>query len=224
MTLPSSAYGLWTIVFINSAIFILFAASFTRLKTKLDWKSLGAFSAFIVALFAEMYGFPLTIYLLSGWLQTRFPHTDIFAHGSGHLWYTLLGLKGDPHNNPIHLIANISILAGMLLVFLAWMVLHAAQKKQSLATTGPYAWVRHPQYTGFLVIMTGFLLMWPTLLTLAMFPVLTVIYIRLARQEEAMVRKEFGDLYDQYAQITPAFIPGFGAGRHILKPRHKETM
>jgi len=154
-----------------------------------------------------MYGFPLTIYFLSGWLQTRFPQTDIFAHGSGHLWSTILGLKGDPHSNPIHLIANISILTGLLLIFLAWRVLHAAQKKNTLANIGPYAWVRHPQYAGFLMIMTGFLLMWPTLLTLAMFPILTIIYIRLARQEEALVRKEFGKAYDDYSKRTPAFLP-----------------
>jgi protein-S-isoprenylcysteine O-methyltransferase Ste14 len=206
----SSAYGLWFTVVLNSAIYILFAASFIRPKTKLDWKSLGAFSAFIVALFAEMYGFPLTLYFLSGWLQAKFPQTDIFAHGSGHLWYTLLGMKGDPHRNPIHLVANLLILAGFLLTFLAWRVLHAAQQKKSLATTGPYAWVRHPQYTGFFLVMTGFLLMWPTLLTLAMFPVLLIVYFRLARQEEALVRKEFGKAYDDYAQKVSAFLPRLG--------------
>jgi len=203
----STAYGLWFTVILNSAIYILFAASFIRPKTQLDWKSLGAFSAFIVALFAEMYGFPLTIYFLSGWLQAKFPQTDIFAHGSGHIWYTLLGMKGDPHGNPIHLVANLLILAGFLLTFLAWRVLHAAQLKESLATTGPYAWVRHPQYVGFFLVMTGFLLMWPTMLTLAMFPILLIVYFRLARQEEALVRKEFGKAYDDYAQKVSAFLP-----------------
>ncbi|MFH2121626.1 MAG: isoprenylcysteine carboxylmethyltransferase family protein [Pseudomonadota bacterium] len=205
------AYGLWSLVIINSAVFIFFAFSFIKPKTKLDWRSLGAFSAFIVALFAEMYGFPLSIYLLSGWLQSKFPGTDIFSHDNGHLWYTLFGFKGNPHLNPIHLISNLLIFAGFYITYRAWRVLHAAQQEGVLATTGPYAKVRHPQYSGFLLVMTGFLLTWPTILTLAMFPIMILVYIRLAKREEGMVRKEFGDLYDRYAQTTPAFIPQFGA-------------
>ena len=208
------AYGLWSLVIINSAVFIFFAFSFIRPKTKLDWRSLGTFSAFIVALFAEMYGFPLSIYLLSGWLQSKFPGTDIFSHDNGHLWYTLFGFKGNPHLNPIHLVSNLLIFAGFYITYRAWLVLHAAQQDCVLATTGPYAKVRHPQYAGFILVMTGFLLTWPTILTLAMFPVLILIYVRLAKLEEGMVRKEFGDLYDRYARTTPAFIPQFGAGRH----------
>lgn len=206
-TLP--AYGLWPLVILNSAIIILFAYSFIKPKTKLDWRSLGAFSAFIVALFVEMYGFPLTLYFLSGWLQTQFPQTDIFAHGSGHLWYTLFGFEGDPHTNPIHLIANLFIFAGFYLTYRGWKVLHAAQQKGELANTGPYARVRHPQYGGFILVMFGFLLMWPTLLTLLMFPILLFVYVRLTKQEEKLVRKEFGEVYDVYARETPAFLPRF---------------
>jgi protein-S-isoprenylcysteine O-methyltransferase Ste14 len=203
------AYGLWSVVMINSLIFIFFAFSFIKPKTKLDWRSLGAFSAFIVALFAEMYGFPLSIYLLSGWLQSMFPRTDILSHDGGHLWYTLLGLEGDPHANPIHLVSNLLIGAGLYITFRAWRLLYAAQKAGSLATAGPYAKVRHPQYCGFLLVMIGFLLMWPTLLTLVMFPVMLLVYYRLAKREEVHVRAAFGDLYAQYAQTTPAFIPRF---------------
>lgn len=203
------AYGLWSLVIINSAIFIFFAFIFIKPKTRLDWRSLGAFSAFIVALFVEMYGFPLTIYFLSGWLQTRFPQTDIFAHGSGHLWHTLFGFKGDPHLNPIHLLSNILIFCGFYLTYRAWVVLHAAQQEKKLATSGPYSLIRHPQYTGFILVMLGFLLMWPTLLTLMMFPVLVVVYIRLAAQEEKLVRQEFAAAYDDYAQDVPAFLPNW---------------
>ena len=87
-------------------------------------------------------------------------------------------------------------------------MLHEAQKAGELATTGPYAKVRHPQYDGFILVMTGFLLMWPTLLTLAMFPILTVVYIRLAKQEEKLVRSEFGSTYEEYSSKVPAFLPG----------------
>ncbi len=207
MTETTPAYGLWPLVILNSAVFILFAFSFIRPKTRLDWRSLGAFSAFMVALFVEMYGFPLTIYFLSGWLQSRFPNTDIFAHGSGHLWFTILGLEGNPHTSPIHLVANLLIIAGFYLTYRAWQVLHAAQQAGQLATTGPYGLVRHPQYDGFILVMFGFLLMWPTFLTLIMFPILLVVYTRLAKQEEGLVRKEFGQAYDVYAQHVPAFIP-----------------
>ncbi|MEN8258731.1 MAG: isoprenylcysteine carboxylmethyltransferase family protein [Thermodesulfobacteriota bacterium] len=207
MTETTQAYGLWPLVILNSALFVLFAFSFIRPKTRLDWRSLGAFSAFMVALFVEMYGFPLTIYFLSGWLQSRFPNTDIFAHGSGHLWHTIFGLEGDPHTNPIHLVANLLIIAGFYLTYRAWKVLHAAQQAGQLATSGPYALVRHPQYDGFILVMFGFLLMWPTLLTLVMFPILLVVYIRLAKQEEDLVRKEFGAAYDAYAKHVPAFMP-----------------
>src|SRR5262249_38054802 len=82
----SPAYGLWSLVIINSAIFIIFAFSFAKPQTKRDWRSFSAFSAFIVALFVEMYGFPLTIYLISGWLVRRYPGLDLFSHEAGHLW------------------------------------------------------------------------------------------------------------------------------------------
>jgi protein-S-isoprenylcysteine O-methyltransferase Ste14 len=88
-----------------------------------------------------------------------------------------------------------------------WKLLFAAQKKSELATTGPYARVRHPQYVGFVLIMVGFLLQWPTFITLAMFPVLLVVYRRLALREEREVRAQFGSLYDEYAKRTPRFLP-----------------
>jgi protein-S-isoprenylcysteine O-methyltransferase Ste14 len=207
------AYGLWLLVIINSAVFIIFAFSFTKPKTKRDWRSFGAFSAFIVALFAEMYGVPLTIYFLSGWLASRYPGLDPFGHDAGHLWYTILGLKGDPHLNPIHLASNLLVFAGFFLLASAWKVLFAAQQRHNLATTGPYAYVRHPQYAAFMLIMFGFLLMWPTLLTLAMFPVLVWMYARLARSEETEALAGFGEAYERYKRATPAFFPRVGRKR-----------
>ena len=209
----SPAYGLWLLVIINSAVFIIFAFSFTRPRTKRDWRSFGAFSAFLVALFTEMYGFPLTIYLLSGWLSSRYPDVDLLSHNNGHLWEVLLGWEGNPHLNPLHILSNVIIVGGFILLSAAWNVLYKAQRTQRLATTGPYAYVRHPQYDGFVLIMAGFLLQWPTLLTLVMFPILVTMYVRLARREEREVREAFGEEYARYAATTPAFFPRLGFAR-----------
>ena len=201
------AYGLWPLVIVNSLVFIIFAFSFAQPKSARDWRSFGAFSAFIVALFAEMYGFPLTIYLLAGWLQSRYPGVDWFAHDAGHLLEMLLGWRANPHFGPFHILSFAFIGGGFILLARAWRVLYAAQRTHTLATTGPYARIRHPQYAAFVLIMFGFLVQWPTLLTLAMFPVLTYMYVRLARREEREVAAEFGQEYKRYAARTPAFIP-----------------
>ncbi len=95
-------YGFWVFAVANAALFIAFAYSFARPLNARDWRSFGAFSAFIVALFAEMYGFPLTIYLLSGWLQTRWPGVNWFSHDAGHLPEMMLGLGVNPHFGPFH--------------------------------------------------------------------------------------------------------------------------
>lgn len=203
----NNAYGLWFLVALNSAIFLIFVFSFTRPKTARDWQSLGPFSAFVVALFAEMYGFPLTIYFLSGWLGSRFPGLNLYSHESGHLWHTLLGLKGDPHFDIFHVASSLTILAGFILLGAAWKVLFAAQKARSFAQSGPYAYVRHPQYAAFTVIMIGFLLQWPTLLTVLMFPVLVIMYARLAKKEEQEMIAVFGAGYEHYMNRVPAFIP-----------------
>ncbi|OGA64731.1 MAG: isoprenylcysteine carboxyl methyltransferase, partial [Betaproteobacteria bacterium RIFCSPLOWO2_12_FULL_65_14] len=178
-------YGLWPLVAVNSLVFIAFAFGFARPRRARDWRALGAFSAFVVALFAEMYGFPLTLYILSGWLQTRYPGLDLFSHDAGHLWQTVLGLPGEPHGSWLHLASIVLILAALALLGVAWWVVYRAQRRGRLAVRGPYALVRHPQYAAFVVILAAFLLQWPTLLTLLMFPVLLVMYARLARKEEA---------------------------------------
>lgn len=207
MTEQAPAYGLWGLVFLNSAIFIFFAFSFFKPQTGRDWRSFGAFSAFLVALFAEMYGFPLTIYLLSGWLQSSYPTVDWFSHDAGHLLEEFFGWRTNPHFGPFHVLSFVFIGLGFVLISAAWNVLYAAQKSGALATAGPYDYVRHPQYVGFILVMFGFLLQWPTLLTLAMFPVLTVMYVRLAGEEERDARRQFGEAYDRYAAVVPAFIP-----------------
>jgi protein-S-isoprenylcysteine O-methyltransferase Ste14 len=211
------AYGLWTLVFINSAIFIIFAFSFFKPKTKRDWRTVGSFSAFIVALFIEMYGFPLTLYLLSGWLASRFPGVDFLSHDAGHIWYRIFGFEGNPHLNPIHILSNVLIVGGFFLLAGAWRVLFKAQKEGKLATSGPYGRIRHPQYAAFVVIMAGFLLQWPTLVTLLMFPILVTVYVRLAHREEREVAAEFGEIWTRYARVTPRWFPRFGSRGRLIE-------
>lgn len=201
------AYGLWPLVIINSAVFLIFAFSFTKPRTARDWRSFGTFAAFIVALFTEMYGFPLTVYLLSGWLGSRYPAINLLSHDNGHLWHTLLGLKGNPHFDVFHILSSVFIFGGFYLLASAWNVLYKAQSTHKLATSGPYARVRHPQYVAFVLIMFGFLLQWPTIPTLVMFPILVWIYVRLAKREEQDAATQFGDVYRRYATATPAFFP-----------------
>ena len=205
------AYGLWPLVIINAAVFIMFAFSFFKPRTARDWRSFGAFSAFLIALFTEMYGFPLTINLLSGWLANRYPGMDFLSHNMGHLWSTLLGWQGDPHISPFHILSYVFIFGGFALISAAWKVLYEAQRVHQIAVTGPYARMRHPQYVGFVLIMFGFLLQWPTLITLIMFPILVTMYVRLARREERESLAEFGEEYARYTAVTPGFIPSVGA-------------
>ena len=220
MSEESPAYGLWMLVLINTAVFTIFAFSFTRPRTGRDWRSFGAFTAFLVALFTEMYGFPLTIYLLSGWLGSRYPGLDLYSHEAGHLWQTIFGIQGDPHFDVMHVASNLLILAGFIIVARAWSVLYKAQHEGGLATSGPYAVVRHPQYDGFVLILLGFLVQWPTIPTIVMFPALVIMYTRLARREEREVRERFGEEYDRYAAGTPAFIPRWPP---LSSPDHAPT-
>jgi protein-S-isoprenylcysteine O-methyltransferase Ste14 len=164
-----------------------------------------------------MYGFPLTIYLLSGWLTAHLPGVNIYSHDAGHLLEELTGWRGNPHFGPFHIASNILIFAGFILLANAWKVLYEAQRQHRLATTGLYAHIRHPQYVGFVVIMFGFLLQWPTLVTLAMFPILVFMYARLSIIEEREMRATFGAEYDEYAAHVPRFVPRFG---HKGEPPH----
>ena len=202
-----NAYGLWPLVVLSSVILVVFAASFFHPKTKRDWRAMGAFSAFAVALFTEMYGFPLTVYLLTGWLGDRVPWLKL-THDNGHLLNDLIGWKGDAHVSPFHLVSYVLIGAGFWVIAAGWRKLWAAAQAGRLATDGPYRYIRHPQYSGFMLIMVGFLFQWPTIPTLIMFPILVIVYRRLAIGEEREVAAPLPRGMAQLRRGTPRFLPG----------------
>lgn len=215
----SYGYGLWLLAAINAVFFIFFAWTFYKPLNRRDWRSFGMFSAFIVALFAEMYGFPLTLYLLSGWLMTRFPGVNWLSHDAGHLLEMMFGWRANPHFGPFHIGSFVLLGLGFWLLSEAWPVLYRAQRQGRVAREGIYARIRHPQYVGFALILTGFLLQWPTLLTLAMYPILLVMYARLAKSEERDSLARFGDDYARYMHEVPAFIPHRGRATGPLNPQ-----
>src|SRR3989344_4799676 len=174
------AYGLWPLAAINIALFAGFLLSFAKPDTKIEWRSLGLFASFIVALFVEMYGFPLTIYFL----------------------VSFFGIRSD-HGTLLHALSNVMIIAGAIIVAKGWNAIHQGHGK--IVTSGPYAHVRHPQYAGFIIVILGFLIQWPTLVTLIMAPILITRYVLLAKKEEALVIKEFPQEYREYASRVPAW-------------------
>ncbi len=198
-------YGNWFLVILNITLFIYFLRSSFKPRTKTDWRTFNTFGAFIVALFAEMYGFPLTIYLLTSLFGTKLGID--FTHDNGHLLNSLLGIKGDPHFSFLHIVSYALIIGGFTLLGNAWEVLYKAHKRSRLAQTGIYTYIRHPQYLAFILLIFGFLVQWPTLITVIMAPILIWRYVRLAKLEELEMKKQFGAPYSQYLKRTPGFIP-----------------
>ncbi len=202
--MESYAYGMWPFVVINVAIFIFFAVSFLRPKKRWEWRSMGAFSAFVIALFTEMYGVPLTIYILAATLGSKYPVTNPFSHVSGNLWAVFTG--GSIFvSGLLMLLGGVVMLGGIIIMGKGWRQIHKANGE--LVTSGLYQRVRHPQYFGLFLITVGMLIQWPTIITAAMWPILMFMYYRLARREEKEMESLFGDQYVTYRQQVPMFWP-----------------
>ncbi len=198
------AYGLWGSVIFNILMFGIFTVTAFKPATKRDWRTLGAFAAFMVALFSEMFGFPLTIYFLTSILGNKYPVLDPFTHLNGHLWVALAGGSTAVYSI-LHPLSNILIFSGLLVIAIGWRAVHSGNGE--LVTQGIYRYVRHPQYTGFALMIIGFLVQWPTIITLIMAPVLLVMYAKLAKKEEKTMIEQFGEKYTEYSKQVPAFIP-----------------
>jgi protein-S-isoprenylcysteine O-methyltransferase Ste14 len=180
------------LIILNVLIFASFLAllPYRQISKARDWKSKGAFIGFLIALFTEMFGLPLVIYIFSPFFD--YPVLR-------HLSRRVLGSFG--------MIAGTWItLMGLILVVIGWRKIHGTR---DLVTDGIYKYIRHPQYAGLFLILFGWLLHWPTLLTLLLFPILIVVYYRLALREEVEMTAAFGVEYKNYMKQTPCFIPRF---------------
>ena len=206
----SYAYGMWFFVAINAGIFIFFALSYLKPKRRWEWRSMGAFGAFTVALFTEMYGFPLSIYALTSILGNRYPVTNPFTHSNGNLWAVFLG--GSEYVSGLFMfLGSVAMIAGLVVMGKAFKQIHGA--KGELVTTGLYSRMRHPQYSGLFLITVGMFIQWPTLVTVAMWPVLMFMYYRLAVREEREMEAAFGERYMDYKREVSMFLPRLGAAR-----------
>ena len=214
--MDSYAYGMWSFVVINTGIVLFFALSFLKPKKRWEWRSMGAFSAFVVALFTEMYGFPLTIYLLVSTLGSKYPVINPFSHTNGNLWAVFTG--GSMYLSGLFMfLGGAAIIGGMVIMGKAWRQIRKGNGQ--LITSGLYRLVRHPQYSALFLIMVGMLIQWPTIITATMWPILILMYYRLARKEEKEMESRFGHQYATYRQQVPMFWPRLATASPTIKAR-----
>lgn len=174
-----------------------------RPRQKREWRSAGITGAWAIALYSEMYGFPLTLYVLSNIFG---PHLSPQEFQNGHVWAPLFGL-GDHWNLAFTIAGQTFVLVGTVLAIVGWR--HLWPHRNEVATQGIYRYIRHPQYSGFIIFIFGSMLNWPTIITFLSAPLLIIVYYRLALQEEKENLEKFGNNYATYMKQSGRFFPKF---------------
>lgn len=201
-------YFNWALVGVYIVLLAVFLFGLLRPRRKSEWKSAGVAQAWVIALYAEMYGVPLTAYLAMHFLGRS--TADAESHFNGHLWPVLMGFNGDQLITAqfwFTVVGQAFVLVGALLAIFGWRQIHSAVKANRMATGGLYRWIRHPQYTGFFLFLIGSMINWPTLATIVTLPILCWVYWRLAITEEQDSLVTFGDKYRDYMNRTGRFLP-----------------
>ncbi len=194
--------GTWIITILMVIIVSWIVYKYLVPRNFREWRNLGLIQAFIVALYAEMYGFPLTIYILTGFFDLDIP----WIHFKGHLWSSLFGFGQGMAM--VEMIAGYTVVfAGLSLIIRGWKRIYEVRKKDCLVTGGIYKYMRHPQYTGIYLAILGQIIHWPTIPTIFLFPFIVAAYYHLAKKEEKSMLHKFGDEYRLYMNKTPMFFP-----------------
>ncbi len=203
--------GVWIFAVIMVVVASWLLYRFLAPRTRGEWAGAGLVQAFIIALYAEMYGFPLTIYLL-----VRFFGLDN-SNLNANLWSTLFGV-GEVGMMIAMIVGYALLFVGLGLFIQGWRELYRAHEQNRLATDGLYSLVRHPQYTGLFIGLFGEgVVHWPTVFSITIFPLIVLAYVLLARREEKKVIEQFGDEYLEYQSRVPGFFPRMGSWKKLVK-------
>ncbi|MFQ5901001.1 MAG: methyltransferase family protein [Thermodesulfobacteriota bacterium] len=203
--------GIWSITIIMVVIASWILYRYIAPENLKEWRNAGLIQAFIIALYAEMYGFPLTIYFLTSFLGFDIP----WLHMNGHLWASLFGWGVEGAIVEM-LVGYTFIFMGIFLVVKGWRQVYRAQQEDMLVINGIYRYIRHPQYAGIYLAVFGQLIHWPTIPTLLLFPVIVTAYYTLARREERVMIERFGEDYRVYMERVPMFFPKWQDRENVI--------